>query len=83
MRGVLYLAGLKRVLDGAVNVDLDANDRRVSEYVATLLRSAEETDKRDAFSNAALFDEVEFSIENPYAFAIDDARVDAVIAYSV
>jgi hypothetical protein len=60
-----YLAGLKRVLDGVVQVDLAANDRRVDEYVTTLLRSAEETDKRDAFSNAALFDEVEFSVDNP------------------
>ncbi|MBN8757923.1 PHP domain-containing protein, partial [Variovorax sp.] len=60
-----YLAGLKRVLDGVVTIDLEANDRRVSEYVTTLLRAAEETDKRDAFSNATLFDEVEFSVENP------------------
>lgn len=60
-----YLAGLKRVLDGVIKVDLEANDRRVSEYVTTLLRSADETDKRDAFSNTALFDEVEFSVENP------------------
>lgn len=60
-----YLAGLKRVLDSVINVDLVANDRRVAEYVSTLLRSAEETDRRDAFSNAALFDEVEFSVENP------------------
>lgn len=60
-----YLAGLKRVLDGMVKVDLAANDRRVEEYISTLLRSAEETDKRDAFSNAALFDEVEYPVENP------------------
>lgn len=59
-----YLSGLKRVLDSVIKVDLAANDRRVGEYISTLLRSAEETDKRDAFSNAALFDEVEFSVEN-------------------
>lgn len=60
-----HLAGLKRVLDGVVKIDLSANGRRVDEYINTLLRSAEETDKRDAFSNAALFDEVDFFIENP------------------
>jgi hypothetical protein len=60
-----HLAGLKRVLDQVVQVDLAANDRRVEEYVSALLRCAEETDKRDAFSNAALFDEVAFPLENP------------------
>lgn len=57
-----YLSSLKRVLDVVINVDLPANDRRVDEYINTLLRSAEETDKRDAFSKAALFDEVEFAV---------------------
>jgi hypothetical protein len=57
-----YLGGLKRVLDVVIKVDLPANDRRIEKYVDTLLRSAEETDKRDAFSKAALFDEVEFAV---------------------
>lgn len=57
-----YLGGLKRVLDVVIKIDLVANDRRVDEYINTLLRSAEETDKRDAFSKAALFDEVEFAV---------------------
>lgn len=57
-----YLASLKRVLDVVIKVDLSAHDRRVDEYINTLLRSAEETDKRDAFSKAALFDEVEFAV---------------------
>lgn len=57
-----YLSGLKRVLDVVVKIDLSANDRRVDEYITSLLKSAEETDKRDAFSKAALFDEVEFAI---------------------
>lgn len=59
-----YLAGLKRVLDDVMKVDLPARDRAVAAYLDTLLRSAEEADRRDAFSNAALFDEVEFPIEN-------------------
>ncbi|MBN9462573.1 MAG: hypothetical protein J0H00_15290 [Burkholderiales bacterium] len=57
-----YLASLKRVLDVVIKVDLSAHDRRIDEYINTLLRSAEETDKRDAFSKAALFDEVEFAV---------------------
>lgn len=59
-----YLAGLKRVLDDVMKVDLAARDRGATSYLDTLLRSADEADRRDAFSKAALFDEVEFPIEN-------------------
>jgi hypothetical protein len=59
-----YLAGLKRVLDEVTKVDLASNEREVAAYVETLLRSAEEADRRDAFSKATLFDEVEFPVGN-------------------
>lgn len=59
-----YLAGLKRVLDDVMKVDLAARDRAATAYLDTLLRSADEADRQDAFSKAALFDEVEFPIEN-------------------
>jgi hypothetical protein len=59
-----YLAGLKRVLDDVMKVDLPARDRATTAYLDTLLRSADESDRRDSFSKAALFDEVEFPIEN-------------------
>lgn len=59
-----YLAGLKRVLDDVIKVDLPARDRAATAYLETLLRSADEADRQDAFSKAALFDEVEFPIEN-------------------
>lgn len=59
-----YLAGLKRVLDEVMRIDLAANERDVGSYVETLVRSAEDADRRDAFSKAALFDEVEFPIGN-------------------
>ena len=59
-----YLAGLKQVLDEVAKVDLAANDRDVSEYISTLLRSAEEVDRSDAFSKAILFNEVDFPIGN-------------------
>lgn len=55
-----YLSGLKNVLDDIMSVDLGANDREVGQYVATLLKSAEDADRRDAFSKTALFDEVGF-----------------------
>lgn len=59
-----YLAGLKRVIDEVTKVDLIANDREVAAYLETLVRSAEEADRQDAFSKANLFDEVEFPIGN-------------------
>jgi hypothetical protein len=57
-----YLSGLKNVLDSVISIDLDTNDRQVEQYLATLLKSAEDADRRDTFSKAALFDEVEFTI---------------------
>lgn len=59
-----YLAGLKRVLDDVMNVDLDAREREMDQYVETLLKSAEETDRQDAFSKAILFDEVKYPVGN-------------------
>jgi hypothetical protein len=59
-----YLAGLKRVLDDVMNVDLDARERELNQYVETLLKSAEETDRQDAFSKVTLFDEVKFPVGN-------------------
>lgn len=62
--GDQYLSGFKRVLDEVTSINLDANERAVDSYLSTLLRFAEEADRRDAFSNTALFDEVDFPIEN-------------------
>lgn len=55
-----YLSGFKVVLNDVMNVDLRANERAVERYVSSLLKSAEEADRRDAFSKTALFDETEF-----------------------
>jgi hypothetical protein len=59
-----YLAGLKRVLDDVMNVDLDTRERELDQYIETLLKSAEETDRQDAFSKATLFDEIKFPAGN-------------------
>jgi hypothetical protein len=66
-RGVFvddYLSGLKRVLDEIMVVDVEANERAVAKYIETLLKSAEDADRQDVFSKAALFSEVEFPIED-------------------
>lgn len=57
-----YLSGLKRVLDEVTSIDLDVDARSVDAYLSTLLRFADETDRRDAFSSVALFDEVDFVV---------------------
>jgi len=59
-----YLVGLKRVIDDITKVDLNANERETATYLETLLKSADEADRRDAFSKASLFDEVEFPVGN-------------------
>lgn len=59
-----HLSGMKRVLEEVMNVDSVANDRGVARYIETLLKSAEEAYRRDAFSKATLFDEVDFPVGN-------------------
>jgi hypothetical protein len=59
-----YLSGLKKILDGIMNVDCVANDREVGRYVETLVKSAREVDRRDAFSKTTLFDEADFPVGN-------------------
>ena len=59
-----YLSEFKSVLDDIMTVDLRADERRVEDYLSTLIESAEEADKRDSFSNTALFDESDFSISD-------------------
>lgn len=59
-----YLAGFKTVLDDVMGIDLRADDRAVEGYITSLLESAQEADRRDAFSNAALFDASELAISD-------------------
>jgi ABC-type dipeptide/oligopeptide/nickel transport system ATPase component len=59
-----YLSGLKNILDDVMTVDLQADDRRAEAYLTTLLQSAEEADKRDAYSKTSLFGETESTVGN-------------------
>jgi ABC-type lipopolysaccharide export system ATPase subunit len=59
-----YLSGFRSIIDDVSNVNIDKDDRSISEYVTTLLKSAEEVGRRDAFSKVMLYDELEFSISN-------------------
>ncbi|MDD2582025.1 MAG: histidinol-phosphatase [Desulfuromonadaceae bacterium] len=57
-----HLNPLKTVLDDILSVDIEVNRRMVEDYLETLLKLAEETKKRDAFSNVALFNETQFEV---------------------
>ena len=57
-----HLTPFKKVVDDVLNVDLSANGRKVDEYLNTLLKSAAEAEKRDAFSRVALFHESNFDV---------------------
>lgn len=55
-----HLSPFKTVLDDVINIDLAANCRKVSDYLDTLMKLAEEAGKHDAFSKVALFNETLF-----------------------
>lgn len=57
-----HLSGLKAVLDDVMAIDVVANDKAVERYLETLVKSAIEADRRDAFSKTTLFDEEAFPI---------------------
>jgi hypothetical protein len=59
-----YLSEFKVVLNDVMSVDLRADERAVENYITSLIESAEEADRRDAFSNTALFDASEFPISD-------------------
>lgn len=62
-----YLSGLKTVIDGVINIDLHANELRLDGYVQSLLKSAADADRQDAYSKTALFSETEFILPDPKA----------------
>ena len=59
-----YLSGFRSIIDDVSKIDIDKDDRDISEYVTTLLKSAEEADRRDAFSRVKLYDEHEYSVSS-------------------
>ena len=59
-----YLSGFRSVLDDVMQVNLEGNDKKVESYLLSLLKSAEEAGRRDAFSKVCLFEEIEFPVSN-------------------
>lgn len=59
-----YLRGFKAIVDDVMDVDVTTNEREVGEYLETLLKSAEDADRRDAYSTTALFNETAFTVSD-------------------
>ena len=55
-----YLDELEGVVNDVIDVDIEQNEKDLSEYIDSLLKFAKETEKQDAFSNACLFSEEVF-----------------------
>lgn len=58
-----HLSPFKAVLDDVLSIDLGVNQRKVEDYLETLLKLAEEAEKLDAFSRVALFNETQFEVD--------------------
>ena len=58
-----YLSKFKAVLDDVMNVNLSSDSKAVDSYLDSVLKAAEEADKKDTFSRTALFSEAEFSVK--------------------
>tara|TARA_R110002072_G_C7954508_1_gene533467 strand:- start:439 stop:2463 length:2025 start_codon:yes stop_codon:yes gene_type:complete len=57
-----HLRPFKEVVDSVLSIDIAENEKDVSNYIATLMKSASETALRDTFSNTALFEETTFPV---------------------
>lgn len=57
-----HLAPFKAILDDVLSIDTEVNKRKVSDYLDTLMKSAEEAQKFDSFSRTSLFNETLFDL---------------------
>jgi hypothetical protein len=55
-----YLGGLKEVLSDVIDVDLEQDEKAVSNYIDSLLKNARESQRQDNYSKAKLFNEEGF-----------------------
>lgn len=59
-----FLDPLKQVVDDLQSVDLAADKRAIEKYLQKLKKAAEEAERKDEYSKAALFNETLFSIKD-------------------
>jgi Fe-S cluster assembly ATPase SufC len=61
--GDKYLKQFRGVVDEVRNISLNNDDKKLSEYVGSLLKLASETERQDFYSKTAMFAETEFQID--------------------
>lgn len=59
-----YLTGFRSIVDDVSKIDIENDDRCLSEYITSLLKAGEEADRRDVYSKVKLYEEFEFSISS-------------------
>lgn len=59
-----YLESFRSMIDDISQIDLINDENKLSSYLESLLKSAEEVDRKDAFSKVKLFEEEEFTISS-------------------
>lgn len=59
-----YLESFRTMIDDISQIDLISDENKLSSYLESLLKSAEEVDRKDAFSKVKLFEEEEFTISS-------------------
>jgi len=59
-----YLNQFKEVVDDVVEIDIDENDRKIENYISSLIKYASETETADIFSKCTLYSESKFSIKD-------------------
>ena len=57
-----HLSPFKSVLNDVLMVDRSLNGKKVEEYLSSLMKSAEEAGKKDAFSKVLLFNATQFDV---------------------
>lgn len=59
-----YLREFNNVMSDVLSVDVKCNERRVEEYINSLLKSAEDFEKTDSYSNTKLFNAASYEVGN-------------------
>jgi ABC-type phosphate transport system ATPase subunit len=59
-----YLKPFAKIVSDIVRINLDENERKIDNYITSLIKYASETKRKDSFSKCQLFLETEYSLEN-------------------
>ncbi|RLD53980.1 MAG: histidinol-phosphatase [Bacteroidetes bacterium] len=60
----LYLKEFRDVVNDVVEIDINSNERKIENYINSLLKVASEEEMKDVYSNALLYNENHYSISD-------------------